>query len=307
MIDISIILVNYKNKEFTENCINSILKLECDLRYEIIVVDNNSKDDSIEYLQNKFPNITIFDSGKNLGFAFGNNMGVKVSHGKYLLFLNNDTIIFDNILEDLYTVSEENPKIGLLGCRAIDRNGIELPISHKYENLKTSRMQTYIKPIFEKLKIQRYLVSITKKFFLKNKEIVYADWIAGSMMFVKRKFYDDIGGLDEKFFMYMEDEDLSHRVNDRGYLVGVINKIGYIHYCGGSTIQSYFLTKEYFKSRLLYFKRYNNREFFKIKKSLYKQIKVINGKLTKQQINSLKEELELYVYEIKNEDCKDIS
>ncbi|WP_285815954.1 glycosyltransferase family 2 protein [Thomasclavelia cocleata] len=295
MYDISIVLVNYRNKMLTEDCINSILNSNCKVSFEIIVVDNHSKDGSIEYLQEKFPNIIISDSGRNLGFAFGNNIGVRMAIGKYVLLLNNDTKIYKNMLDDLYETAEKNPKIGLLGCRAIDCYGVELPITHSYENLSTIRLQSYIKPILEKMKLQRRLISIIKKKNTLNKEIIFTDWIAGSAMFINRKLYNDIGGLDENFFMYMEDEDFSHRINDAGYLVGVSNTIGYIHYCGGSTIQSYFLTKEYFKSRLLFFRRYNNNNFTSIKKALYAQIKVVNNNLSKNQLEKMKSELDLYI------------
>lgn len=301
MCDISIILVNYKNKKMTEDCIVSILNSNCKLSFEIIVIDNHSGDNSIAYLQEKFPNIQIADSGKNLGFAFGNNIGVKMSNGEYILLLNNDTIIFQNILDDLYFTMKNNKKIGLLGCRAINASGEELPISHKYENLRTIRLQTYVKPLLEKLKLQRKIVSFFKKKELANKDIIYADWIAGSAMFMERKLYNEIGGLDEKFFMYMEDEDLSHKVNDSGYLVGVINKIGYVHYCGGSTIQSYFLTKEYFKSRLLFFRRYDSLNYISLKKMLYKQIKIVNNSLSKEELNRMKSELDAYISKIENE------
>lgn len=298
MCDISIILVNYKNKYLTEDCINSILNSNCKLSYEIIVIDNNSEDDSVQYLKNKFSKIKIKNSGRNGGFAYGNNKGVEISNGKYLMLLNNDTTVYQNIFDELVYLMKNNPQIGLLGCRSINGDGIELPVSHSYENLKRLWLQTYIKPILEKLNIQRKLVSFVKKRDVDDSEVSFCDWIAGSAMLISKQLYKSLGGLDENFFMYMEDEDLCHRVNDAGYLVGVYNKVGYVHLCGGSTIQSVFLTEEYFKSRLLFFKRYDTNNFETIKKALYKQIRVVNKQLTKEQIRDMKYRLESY---IKNE------
>lgn len=305
MYDVSIILVNYKSKFLTENCIKSIYNSQCQLKFEIIVIDNHSEDGSVDYLRGKFPSVKVIDSKKNSGFAFANNMGVRIADGKYVLLLNNDTVILRNMIDALYRALETDSSIGVLGSRAVNGDNIELPITHKYENLKTIKLQTYLKPILEKLNIQRKLVSIFKQNESKNKEIIFTDWIAGSALFLKRNLYYKINGLDENFFMYMEDEDLCHRINDAGYKVGILNKIYYIHYCGGSTIQSYFLTKEYFKSRLLFFKRYFNKDFIFIKKSLYNQIKVINTNLSPQQLEKMKLELDSYVnnyleYETKN-------
>ena len=114
-------------------------------------------------------------------------------------------------------------------------------------------------------------------------------------MFIRRDLYYQVNGLDENFFMYMEDEDLCHRVNDMGYSVGVIPYMGYDHYCGGSTIQSYFLTKEYVKSRLIFFMRYESDRFTKIQKQLYRQIAVVNPDISEAETEIMKRELDEFV------------
>lgn len=294
-VEISAILVNYKNVYLTRNCIRSIIESRPKISYEIIVIDNHSEDGSVESLRKSFPHITIADSGKNGGFAFGNNMGVKLAHGEYLLLLNNDTEVKDGMFDELYQFAKNNPDIGMLGCQALDGNGVELPIVHKYENLKRIWLQSYVKPILEKVGLQRKLVKIVEHKKECEKNFIPAQWIAGSAMFIKKELYYQIGGLDENFFMYMEDEDLCHRVNDAGYRVGIIPFVGYVHYCGGSTTQSYFLTREYIKSRLLFFMRYEPQNFAKIKKQLYKQIAVINESITTSELNQMKRELDEFV------------
>ncbi|MEE0441482.1 MAG: glycosyltransferase, partial [Thomasclavelia sp.] len=87
MYDVSIILVNYKSKFLTENCIKSIYNSQCQLKFEIIVIDNHSEDGSVDYLRGKFPSVKVIDSKKNSGFAFANNMGVRIADGKYVLLL----------------------------------------------------------------------------------------------------------------------------------------------------------------------------------------------------------------------------
>lgn len=195
----------------------------------------------------------------------------------------------------MYQFAEKTPEVGILGCQALDRNGIELPIAHKYENLKRIWLQSYVKPILEKMGLQRKLVKLAEHKDDGVEEFTSAEWIAGSAMFIKRKLYYKIGGLDENYFMYMEDEDLCRRINNEGYKVGMISFVGYVHYCGGSTIQSYFLTKEYIKSRLIFFMRYEPHNFAAIKKQLYQQIAVVNKKINLSERKQMKKELDEFV------------
>lgn len=295
MVDISVILVNYKNVKLTEDCIESLQSIKTRCSFEIIVIDNHSEDNSSEILKKKYPQITIKDSGRNGGFAFGNNVGVRMAQGKYLLLLNNDTKVNAGMLDSLYQYAENNPEVGMLGCRAQDRNGVELPIAHKYENLKRIMLQSYVKPLLEKMGLQRRLVKAVEHKEVEKKEFTPAQWIAGSAMFIRRDLYYQVNGLDENYFMYMEDEDLCHRVNDMGYKVGVIPYMGYTHYCGGSTIQSYFLTKEYVKSRLIFFMRYEPDKFTKIQKQLYRQISIVNPNISGTEAEKMKRELDEFV------------
>ena len=295
IVDISIILVNFQNVKLTENCIYSLMAAKTKVSYEIIVIDNHSEDGSVETLKNRFPQLTIVDSGRNGGFAFGNNVGAKLAGGKYLLLLNNDREVKDGMLDALYQFAEKTPEVGILGCQALDRNGIELPIAHKYENLKRIWLQSYVKPILEKMGLQRKLVKLAEHKDDGVAEFTSAEWIAGSAMFIKRKLYYKIGGLDENYFMYMEDEDLCRRINNAGYKVGIISFVGYVHYCGGSTIQSYFLTKEYIKSRLIFFMRYEPHNFAAIKKQLYQQIAAVNKNINQSEREQMKKELDEFV------------
>lgn len=295
MLDISIVLVNYKNVKLTENCIRSIMESESKLLFEIIVIDNHSGDGSVEYLKEKYPGIFVQDSGKNGGFAFGNNVGVKNAKGKYLLLLNNDTEVKKQMLDRLYSFAEKHPSVGILGCKALDRNGKELPVTHQYETLNRIRLQSYVKPILEKMGLQRKLIMKVEHTNGTADDFIEAQWIAGSALFIKKELYEQIGGLDENFFMYMEDEDLCRRVCAEEYQVGIIPYVGYVHYCGGSTIQSYDLTKEYIKSRLIFFKRYEDDRFLKIKNALYRQIRVVNRDISHQDADKMKKELDKFI------------
>lgn len=295
MCDVSVILVNYKNKKLTENCIKSIKSSQSLLNYEIIVVDNDSQDGSYEYLLSKFPDISVIDSQHNGGFAYGNNVGVRKASGKYLLLLNNDTVIYPGMLDNLYSVSQTNLKIGVVGCRAMDGNDAELPVFHSYESFSRIILQTYIKPILEKMGLQRKVVSSVNRAHYSDDELIYADWITGAALFIRKDLYYKVGGLDENYFMYMEDEDLCRRIKQAGYCVSIAPFMGYRHFCGASTIQSYNLTLEYIKSRLLFFNRYRKSSFGLYKKALFHQIHAVNNSLTKSDIKKMQEELQVFI------------
>lgn len=293
MYAVSIILVNYQNPVLTKNCILSIKETYPKVDYEIVVVDNDSKDDSVEFLRRAFPDIKVISSGKNGGFAYGNNYGIQSAEGEYLLLLNNDTIVYPGMIDALYEFSNNNPQVGLIGCRSIDRNSEELPVAHTYETLPRILLQSYIKPIFEMLHIQRKIVSISHKQNFDS--FRKAQWIAGSALFTSKNLYFKMGGLDENFFMYMEDEDICRRYNSAGYEVGILPFVGYQHFCGGSTIQSYFLTKEYIKSRLVFFMRYEPKLFKAYRLVLFAQISSINRAISRKEKKQMKKELDSFI------------
>ncbi len=116
--DLSVVIVNYQTFDLTRNTINSILKYKYPFSYEIIVVDNASRDDSLDNLKDYFKDSVKFIASKeNNGFAAGNNQGLKIASGKYVLLLNSDTVVWENTLEEIYNFMENNPFVGACGCR----------------------------------------------------------------------------------------------------------------------------------------------------------------------------------------------
>ena len=131
---VSIIIVNYNTKELIKNCINSIYKYTQDIQYEIIVSDNGSTDGSIEMLKSEFPNVILIENNANLGFGTANNRGLKIAKGKYIFYLNSDTVLLNNavkIFYDYWENSSDKENIGALGCNLLDEN---FNIIHSFEN-----------------------------------------------------------------------------------------------------------------------------------------------------------------------------
>ncbi len=239
MIDISVIIVNYNVKELLENCINSILSASQNLSVEIIVVDNNSFDGSVEYLCSKFSsysNIKIIPSKINLGFAKANNLGVKESTGEYVLILNPDTVLQEDTLDKSLAFYKKREKTGALTCKLILPNG-KLDLACR-RSFPTPSVAVYrilgLSKIFPKSKIfGKYNLT-----YLDENETYEVDAIVGAFMLIRADIYKQVKGFDEDYFMYGEDIDLCYRIKKAGYKIFYYPETSIIHYKGESTKKS---------------------------------------------------------------------
>jgi O-antigen biosynthesis protein len=231
--DISIIIVNYNVKYFLEQCLHSVNKSIGGLSSEIIVVDNNSVDGSCPMIKEKFPEVTLIDNQKNLGFSAANNQGIRIARGKYILILNPDTILQEDTLHKCFTFMESHPKAGSMGVKMIDGKGNYLPESKR--SLPTPLVAFYkifgLSALFPESKtFGRYHLGFLDKDKTHSIEI-----LPGAFMFVRKSVLDEIGLLDETFFMYGEDIDLSYRIIKAGYQNYYFPETTIIHYKGEST------------------------------------------------------------------------
>lgn len=233
--DLSIIIVNYNGEKYLSDCLESIEKQCMGFSYEIIIWDNASKDNSIKLLQKNYSDkIKLFASNDNLGFAGGNNAAAKHAQGKYLLLLNNDTILL-NQLKPIINLMNQDSKIGVLGIKML--NGYKdytvssglLPKPYQLAYFKTF---SYINNEF-----------VTGNFSSSNP--IEVGWLSGSFLVTPKKLWDDIGGLDESFFMYVEDVDYNKEAANRGYKRVFIPNIEYVHFVGFSGAKNNLLVKGY--------------------------------------------------------------
>ena len=231
--ELSIIIVNYNVEFYLEQCLLSVYKALHNVSGEVIVVDNNSVDGSIEMLTEKFPQVTLIANKDNVGFSTANNQGINVSKGKYVLLLNPDTVVEENTFRLTVDFMNENEDAGGLGVKMIDGTGTFLPESKR--GLPTPKVAFY--KIFWLAK----LFSKSKKYgayhlsFLDKDEIHKVDVLSGAFMLMRKKTLDKVGLLDETFFMYGEDIDLSYRIQLGGYENYYFPKTQIIHYKGEST------------------------------------------------------------------------
>lgn len=225
--DISIIIVNYNTKQLTNACIDSVLKYTSNLNYEIIVVDNNSSDGSQEILR-KNSKIIFIESNQNLGFGRANNLGVKKAKGKFLFFLNSDTLLIENsikTLHDFYITNHKKINIGVLGCQLMDGDRVS---SNSGGVFPTPLNDVYL-----------YFEVILNKLFKKKKVEIQSkcyeiDMVSGADMFMDKYLFDSIDGFDEDFFLYYEETDLQKRISNLGFHNFIISTTQIIHLEGGS-------------------------------------------------------------------------
>ena len=231
--DLSVIIVNYNAKYFLEYCLCSIRKAMKNLKGEIFVVDNNSTDDSRDFLCNKYPWVNFIWNTKNEGFAKANNKALQKVSGEYILFLNPDTIVAEDCFEKCISFIHSKNNLVACGIKMIDGSGKFLKESKRaFPSPMTSLYKlSGLTKIFPKSKIfSKYHLG-----YLDENENHEVDVLAGAFMMIPKQILDEVGGFDESFFMYGEDIDLSFRIQKAGYKNFYFAGASIIHFKGEST------------------------------------------------------------------------
>ncbi|MDD5694837.1 MAG: glycosyltransferase family 2 protein [Bacteroidales bacterium] len=211
---LSVIIVNYNVRYFLEQCLLSVRKAIAELDAEVFVVDNNSVDSSAQMVREKFPGVILIENNENIGFARANNQAIIRSQGEYVLLLNPDTVVEHDTFSKIVTFMDSHLDAGGLGVKMVDGNGKFLPESKR--GLPTPAVAFY--KIFGLSK----LFPRSKRFgkyhlgYLDKDEIHPVDILSGACMLIRKTVLDRIGLLDETFFMYGEDIDLSYRITQAG-------------------------------------------------------------------------------------------
>jgi len=233
---LSIVIVNYNVRYFLEQCLHSTIKACRSLDSEIFVVDNNSVDGSVKMIRDKFPEVHLIENKDNKGFSKANNQAIRKARGEYILLLNPDTLIEDDTLLKSVQFMDEHPDAGGLGVKMLDGKGKFLPESKR--GLPTPSVAFYkifgLSALFPRSKIfGRYHLG-----YLDKDKVNPVDILAGAFMLLRKEVLDKIGLLDETFFMYGEDIDLSYRITQAGYRNYYFPEARIIHYKGESTKKS---------------------------------------------------------------------
>lgn len=231
--ELSVIIVNYNVKHFLDQCLQSVYSSTGSFEYEVIVVDNASYDSSCMLVKQQFPQVQLIENTQNLGFAKANNQAIKLAKGKYILLLNPDTVVQEDTLLNCLDFMESHPEAGSVTVKMIDGKGNYLPESKR--GFPTPWVSFY------KIFGLASLFPTSKKFaryylgHLDKNQTHEIDILPGAFMFIRHDALKKVGLLDEQFFMYGEDIDLSYRITQGGYKNFYYPKCQIIHYKGEST------------------------------------------------------------------------
>lgn len=229
---LSIIIVTRNSEKYIEKCLDSLYKSIIDIDYEIIVVDNNSNDLTVDIIKSKYKDIKIIKNCENKGFGYGNNLGYRHSNGKYILFLNPDVILYQDSIKNAIKRMEENPRIGLLGGKVFTPLGkLQVPCTMKLRDLWDEFcVQFYLYRLFPKSRLFGRFI----RTYDTHENFMYVDIIAGCFMFFRREAFESINGFDENIFLYGEEEDIGYRLKRYNWKVAFDPNVKLIHFGGQS-------------------------------------------------------------------------
>ena len=209
---LSVIILNYNVRCFLELCVLSVQNAIQNIEAEIIVIDNNSPDDSCEMMKQRFPNVKLIENKENSGFPKGNNIGVAIAQGEYICILNPDTVVAEDTFTKVLAFAKKQKDIGIVGVKLIDGMGNFLPESKR--GIPTPFVAftkiTGLYKIFPKTFGKYYAQHLSEN------ETGKAEILVGAFMLMKRELYNEIGGFDENCFMYSDDIDLSYSALEKG-------------------------------------------------------------------------------------------
>jgi len=253
---LSVIILNYNVRYFLELCVLSVQKAIQNLDAEIIVIDNNSSDDSCMMMKQRFPNIKLIENKENLGFPKGNNIGVAQAKGEYICILNPDTVVAEDTFEKILNskLAIHNSQLGIIGCKLIDGTGNFLPESKR--GIPTPCVA--FTKIFGLYKLFPKS-SLFNKYYaqhLDENQTGKVDILVGAFMVMKRELYNELGGFDENCFMYADDIDLSYRALQNGKSNYYFADSTVIHYKGESTTRDQKYMKHFQEAMQFFYKKH---------------------------------------------------
>jgi len=251
-LQLSIIILNYNVHYFLELCVLSVQNAIQNSDAEIIVIDNNSQDDSCAMIKQRFPNVKLIENKENLGFPKGNNIGVAVAKGEYICILNPDTVVAEDTFTKILAFAKRQNELGIVGCKLIDGTGNFLPESKR--GIPTPFVAftkiTGLYKIFPKAFGKYYAKHLSEN------ETGKVEILVGAFMLMKRDLYNEIGGFDENCFMYSDDIDLSYMALKKGKSNYYFHETSILHYKGESTVKDGTYMKRFQEAMNSFYKKH---------------------------------------------------
>jgi len=232
MINLTIVIINWNTLELLRNCLTSVYDNVRDISFEVIVVDNASEDGSQRMVREEFTDVVLLENAKNRGFAAANNQGFEIAKGEYLLLLNSDTIVHKSALQDSVHYLEENPDIGVFGCKILNEDGTRQVSTTQFPGFFNLIILTSgISKIPFLNKLDRYRMSSWDGEDKRDVEV-----ISGCCMFVRKQAFDQVGPLDEDFFFFGEETDWCVRFRKHDWRVHYA-PLGEVTHLGGGSVK----------------------------------------------------------------------
>jgi GT2 family glycosyltransferase len=231
-VDVSIIIVNWNTKQLLQDCLTSVYERAGEVDYEIIVVDNASTDGSAEMIKIDFRQVILIENTENRGFAAANNQGMAVAKGRYVLLLNSDTVVLDNVIANTVRFADENPQAAVAGCRVLNPDRTLQRTCFMFPSILNMLLSsTYLYKLFPK---NRFFGREQMTWWDRS-DVRKVDVVTGCFMLVRREAIEQVGVMDERFFMYGEETDWCYRFWKKGWTVMFAPVGQIIHFGGQST------------------------------------------------------------------------
>ena len=273
MVDLSIVIVSWNVRDLLQRCLYSILgtgrpKTEGDAEcpascilhpapsIEILVVDNGSTDGSVEMLRADFDDVHVVVNAENRGFPAGNNQGMALAGGRYVLLLNPDTEVVGDALATMVAFADEHPDVGVVGPQLLNPDGSVQSSRRRFPTLATAFFEsTWLQPCAPRSLLERYYVLDQP-----DDAVLDVDWVQGAALMARREAIDQIGPMDERFFMYSEELDWCRRFREAGWRVVYLPGAQVVHHAGKSSEQVLPARHVDFQtSKVRYFRKYHGR------------------------------------------------
>lgn len=232
MADVSIIIVNWNGKDLLRKCLEHVAAHTHQVSYELIVVDNASSDGSQAMVRQDFPAVKLIENSENVGFARANNQGIAVSQGRYVLLLNSDAFVQDTTLDVMVAFMDAHPEAGLSACQLLYEDGRLQPSCYAFPSLKS---EFYTAIHFDKLFLRSREFGGYLMTWWDFNDVREVDSVMGAFMLVRREVIDQVGGMDESYFMYSEEMDWCFRIKRQGWKILYNPAVQTVHLWGGSS------------------------------------------------------------------------
>jgi hypothetical protein len=253
-VDLSIVIVNHNSKEFLGQLLPSLYETPCEVTFEVWVVDNNSTDGTLEMVAHRFPQVQLIANEVNRGFAAANNQALQKSRGRYILLLNPDTVLKPRALDIMVCFLDNHREVGAVGPKLLNLDGTVQLSSKFFPTPKVAILKTLgVDRVFpEQPTLKKHFLSPEAR-----EEAQEVESLQASCLMVRREMVDEVGPLDERFFMYCEDIDWCRRMREKGWKLYFLPEAQALHYRGGSTNKdSYRMIIVYHQSLYRFYEKY---------------------------------------------------